>query len=110
MAADTVALSALTLARGDKILVTVESALPDIIVVSFVHGAKCFQGALLDATKSLNFHTRKSVESFSSSLENSCFLYFHNVCVRQKQKQDGQRCAIHPRHKWSVSREGTKRV
>ncbi|KOX73269.1 hypothetical protein WN51_01126 [Melipona quadrifasciata] len=51
MAADTVALSALTLARGDKILVTVESALPDIIVVSFVHGAKCFQGALLDATK-----------------------------------------------------------
>ncbi|XP_053977526.1 uncharacterized protein LOC128875716 isoform X2 [Hylaeus volcanicus] len=51
MAADTVALSALTLARGDKILVTVESALPDIVVVSFVHGAKCFQGALLDATK-----------------------------------------------------------
>lgn len=51
MAADTVALSALTLARGDKILVTIESALPDIIVVSFVHGAKCFQGALLDATK-----------------------------------------------------------
>lgn len=51
MAADTVALSALTLARGDKILVTVESALPDIVVVSFVQGAKCFQGALLDATK-----------------------------------------------------------
>ncbi|KAG7190269.1 hypothetical protein KM043_006387 [Ampulex compressa] len=51
MAADTVAPSALTLARGDKILVTVESALPDIVVVSFVHGAKCFQGALLDATK-----------------------------------------------------------
>ncbi|XP_011347383.2 PWWP domain-containing protein 2A isoform X2 [Ooceraea biroi] len=42
----------LALATGDKILVTVESALPDILVVSFVHGAKCFQGALLDATKS----------------------------------------------------------
>ncbi|KAG5316074.1 PWP2B protein, partial [Pseudoatta argentina] len=41
----------LELATGDKILVTVESALPDILVVSFVHGAKCFQGALLDATK-----------------------------------------------------------
>ncbi|XP_011633391.1 uncharacterized protein LOC105424710 [Pogonomyrmex barbatus] len=40
----------LALATGDKILVTVESALPDILVVSFVHGAKCFQGALLDAT------------------------------------------------------------
>lgn len=41
----------LALATGDKILVTVESALPDILVVSFVHGAKCFQGALLDAAK-----------------------------------------------------------
>ncbi|XP_011879490.1 PREDICTED: PWWP domain-containing protein 2A-like isoform X1 [Vollenhovia emeryi] len=39
------------LATGNKILVTVESALPDILVVSFVHGAKCFQGALLDAAK-----------------------------------------------------------
>ncbi|XP_071560278.1 uncharacterized protein [Temnothorax nylanderi] len=41
----------LALATGNKILVTVESVLPDILVVSFVHGAKCFQGALLDATK-----------------------------------------------------------
>ncbi|XP_012532045.1 PWWP domain-containing protein 2A [Monomorium pharaonis] len=41
----------LALATGEKILVTVESALPDILVVSFVHGAKCFQGALLDAAK-----------------------------------------------------------
>lgn len=40
------------IARGDKITVTVlESALPDIIVVAFAHGAKSFQGALLDATK-----------------------------------------------------------
>lgn len=41
----------LALATGEKILVTVESALPDILVVSFVHGAKCFQGALLDSAK-----------------------------------------------------------
>ncbi|XP_011506411.1 PREDICTED: PWWP domain-containing protein 2A-like [Ceratosolen solmsi marchali] len=36
---------------GERILVTVESALPDILVVSYEHGAKSFQGALLDATK-----------------------------------------------------------
>jgi hypothetical protein len=36
---------------GERILVTVESALPDILVVSYEHGAKTFQGALLDATK-----------------------------------------------------------
>lgn len=41
----------LAFTTGDKILVTVETALSDILVVSFVHGAKCFQGALLDATK-----------------------------------------------------------
>ncbi|XP_072765311.1 uncharacterized protein [Anoplolepis gracilipes] len=41
----------LALTAGEKILVTVEYALPDILVVSFVHGAKCFQGALLDAAK-----------------------------------------------------------
>ncbi|XP_032672837.1 PWWP domain-containing protein 2A-like isoform X2 [Odontomachus brunneus] len=41
----------LAFTTGDKILVTVDSALPDILVVSFVHGAKCFQGVLLDATK-----------------------------------------------------------
>ncbi|XP_015174557.1 PREDICTED: myb-like protein P isoform X1 [Polistes dominula] len=51
MAATVVADTVAVLARGDKILVTVESALTDILVVSFVHGAKCFQGALLDATK-----------------------------------------------------------
>ncbi|XP_012281605.1 PWWP domain-containing protein 2A [Orussus abietinus] len=49
--ADAEAPSALDLVRGEKILVTVDSALPDIIVVSFEHGAKSFQGALLDATK-----------------------------------------------------------
>ncbi|CAD6208750.1 GSCOCG00003557001-RA-CDS [Cotesia congregata] len=43
--------SSLTIARGDKINVTVESALPDIIVVSFTDGLKSFQGALLDITK-----------------------------------------------------------
>ncbi|TGZ38471.1 PWWP domain-containing protein 2B [Temnothorax longispinosus] len=47
----------LALATGNKILVTVESALSDILVVSFVHGAKCFQGALLDAAKSQRFPT-----------------------------------------------------
>lgn len=41
----------LDITRGEKILVTVESSLADIIVVSFVHGLKSFQGALLDATK-----------------------------------------------------------
>ncbi|XP_015585341.1 PWWP domain-containing protein 2A [Cephus cinctus] len=43
--------SAPVLVRGEKILVTVDSALPDIIVVSFDHGTKSFQGALLDVTK-----------------------------------------------------------
>lgn len=37
--------------RGDKIIVTVESIIPDIIVVSFVDGIKSFQGALLDVNK-----------------------------------------------------------
>lgn len=36
---------------GEKIVVTVESSLPDILVVSYQHGRKNFQGALLDATK-----------------------------------------------------------
>lgn len=49
--ADLEAPSGLALVPGEKILVTVESALPDIIVVTFEHGAKTFQGALLDATK-----------------------------------------------------------
>ena len=51
--ADTEVPSALVnITRGDKIIVTVlEAALPDIIVVVFAHGAKSFQGALLDATK-----------------------------------------------------------
>ncbi|XP_015113443.1 uncharacterized protein LOC107038707 [Diachasma alloeum] len=48
--AETVVMSK-DISMGDKILVTVESALPDIIVVSFDHGVKSFQGALLDATK-----------------------------------------------------------
>ncbi|XP_057340598.1 PWWP domain-containing protein 2A-like [Microplitis mediator] len=43
--------SRLTIARGDKINVIVESALPDIIVVSFTDGLKSFQGALLDISK-----------------------------------------------------------
>ncbi|XP_012268853.2 uncharacterized protein LOC105693476 [Athalia rosae] len=41
----------LGLVKGEKILVSVESMLPDIVVVSFEHGTKLFQGALLDATK-----------------------------------------------------------
>lgn len=41
----------LGLVKGGKILVSVESMLPDIVVVSFEHGTKLFQGALLDATK-----------------------------------------------------------
>ncbi|KYQ58390.1 hypothetical protein ALC60_02811 [Trachymyrmex zeteki] len=41
----------LALATGDKILVTVESALPDILVVSFVHGAKCFQEPFVLSSK-----------------------------------------------------------
>lgn len=49
--ADTEILSALNIARGDKIAVTVESVLPDIIVVSFAHGIQSFQGALLDVNK-----------------------------------------------------------
>ncbi|XP_051164497.1 PWWP domain-containing protein 2B-like [Leptopilina boulardi] len=49
--ADLEAPSGLALVPGEKILVTVGSALPDIIVVIFEHGAKTFQGALLDATK-----------------------------------------------------------
>lgn len=36
---------------GRKLLVTVESALADILVVSYQHGSKSFQGALLDAGK-----------------------------------------------------------
>lgn len=39
------------LVPGDKILVTVVSALPDIIVVSYDRGLNSFQGALLNATK-----------------------------------------------------------
>ena len=39
------------LSPGDKVLVTVVSAHPDILVVSYVRGTKTFQGALLDATK-----------------------------------------------------------
>ena len=39
------------LVPGDKILVTVESALPDILVVSYERGSKSFQGALLHANK-----------------------------------------------------------
>lgn len=41
----------LALATGNKILVTIETATPDILVVSFDYGAKCFQGALLDINK-----------------------------------------------------------
>ncbi|XP_014205626.1 uncharacterized protein LOC106637373 [Copidosoma floridanum] len=39
------------LVPGERVLVTVEAALPDIVVVSLEHGTKNFQGALLDATK-----------------------------------------------------------
>lgn len=49
--ADNKILDHLDIRIGEKILVTVESSLPDIIVVSFVHGLKSYQGALLDATK-----------------------------------------------------------
>lgn len=36
---------------GDQVLVTVELALPDVLVVSFARGRRNFQGALLDSTK-----------------------------------------------------------
>ncbi|XP_015523140.2 PWWP domain-containing protein 2A isoform X2 [Neodiprion pinetum] len=49
--ADSGAPTELGLVKGEKILVSVESMLPDIVVVSFEHGTKLFQGALLDATK-----------------------------------------------------------
>ncbi|XP_034937065.1 PWWP domain-containing protein 2A-like isoform X2 [Chelonus insularis] len=49
--AGTELLSTLTIAKGDQIVVTVESALPDIIVVSFINGVRSFQGALLDVNK-----------------------------------------------------------
>ncbi|KAL7292164.1 hypothetical protein TKK_0014121 [Trichogramma kaykai] len=39
------------LAPGHKILVQVDSVLPDILVVSYLRNGKTFQGALLDATK-----------------------------------------------------------
>ncbi|CAB0040621.1 unnamed protein product [Trichogramma brassicae] len=41
------------LAPGHKILVQVDSVLPDILVVSYLRNGKTFQGALLDATKRL---------------------------------------------------------
>lgn len=47
MAADT----DVTKLKGTKILVFVEDALLDVIVVSYHVGTKIFQGALLDVTK-----------------------------------------------------------
>lgn len=37
--------------KNSKILVNVEEALEDIIIVSFTHQSKVFQGALLNSTK-----------------------------------------------------------
>ncbi|XP_076040497.1 uncharacterized protein LOC143024917 isoform X2 [Oratosquilla oratoria] len=37
--------------KGQKIIVTVDEANPDLLVVSFEHGSKCFQGVLLDSRK-----------------------------------------------------------
>lgn len=39
------------LEKKSKILVTVEEALPDIIVVTYNYDSKLFQGVLLDSTK-----------------------------------------------------------
>ena len=39
------------LTPGDKILVDVDTALPDILIVSYLRNGKKFQGALLDSSK-----------------------------------------------------------
>lgn len=39
------------LEKNSKILVNVEEALPDIIVVTYTYDSKLFQGVLLDSTK-----------------------------------------------------------
>lgn len=43
--------SDVTKLKGTKILVFVEDALQDVLVVSYRIGTKTFQGALLDVTK-----------------------------------------------------------
>jgi hypothetical protein len=37
--------------KNSKILVNIEEALDDVILVSFTHQSKVFQGALLNSTK-----------------------------------------------------------
>lgn len=36
---------------GQKLVVTVEDAHPDLLLVSYEHGTRIFQGVLLDSTK-----------------------------------------------------------
>lgn len=36
---------------GQKLVVTVEDANPDLLLVSYEHGTRVFQGVLLDSTK-----------------------------------------------------------
>lgn len=37
--------------RGQELVVTVEDAHPDLLLVSYEHGTRIFQGVLLDSTK-----------------------------------------------------------
>lgn len=41
----------ITLLKNTKISVSVDEALPDILVVTYEHGVKIFKGVLLDSTK-----------------------------------------------------------